>query len=80
MAKALFVGLPLHGHTNPSLPLVRALVERGDEVVYFSSEVFAARIQQAGAQYRPYRNAFLADLRELSERTDNVVVAYADHR
>ena len=72
MAKALFLGLPLHGHTNPSLPLVRALVERGDEVVYFSSEPFAAKIQQAGARYRPYRNAFLADLRQLSERTDKI--------
>ncbi len=72
MAKALFLGLPLHGHTNPSLPLVRALVERGDEIVYFSSEAFAARIQQTGAQYRPYRNAFLADPKQLSERTDKI--------
>lgn len=72
MAKALFLGLPLHGHTNPSLPLVRALVERGDEVVYFSSETFAAKIQQAGARYRPYRNAFLADPSRLSERTDKI--------
>src|SRR5229473_2383948 len=61
MAKALFLGLPLHGHTNPSLPLVRALVERGDEVVYFSSEPFAAKIEQTGARYRPYRNAFLSE-------------------
>ncbi len=72
MAKALFLGLPLHGHTNPSLPLVRALVERGDEVVYFSSETFAARIQQAGARYRPYRNAFLSDPSPLSGRTDKI--------
>lgn len=70
--KALFLGLPLHGHTNPSLPLVRALVDRGDELVYFSSEPFAARIQEAGARYRPYRNPFLTDLRELSERTDKM--------
>jgi len=72
MPKALFLGLPLHGHTNPSLPLVRALVERGDEVVYFSSEPFAVNIQQAGGRYRPYRNAFLADPRQLSERTDKI--------
>lgn len=71
MPKALFLGLPLHGHTNPSLPLVRALVERGEEVVYFSSEPFAAGIRQAGAQYRPYRNAFLADPRQVSE-TDQI--------
>jgi MGT family glycosyltransferase len=72
MPKALFLSLPLHGHVNPSLPLVRALVERGEEVVYVSSEPFAARIQQAGARYRPYRNAFLADPGELSEHTDKI--------
>jgi MGT family glycosyltransferase len=68
--KALFLGLPLHGHTNPSLPLVRALVDRGDEVVYVSTDAFAARIREAGARFRPYRSAFLADLRQLPERTD----------
>jgi len=72
MAKALFIGLPLHGHTNPSLPLVRALVDRGEEVVYFSGDAFADKIQQAGARYRPYRNVFLADARRLSERTDRI--------
>jgi MGT family glycosyltransferase len=71
MTKALFLGLPLHGHTNPSLPLVRALVERGHEVVYFSSERFAAAIRQSGAEYRPYRNAFLADPTQISE-TDKI--------
>ena len=67
MAKALFIGLPLHGHTNPSLPLVRRLVERGEEVVYFSTEPFAAKVQATGARFRAYRNAFLKDLGALSE-------------
>ena len=52
MTKALFLGLPLHGHTNPSLPLVRELVGRGDEVVYYSADPFAARIEQTGARLR----------------------------
>jgi UDP:flavonoid glycosyltransferase YjiC (YdhE family) len=72
MAKALFFGLPLHGHTNPSLPLVRALVDRGEEIVYFSAEGFAARIQEAGARFQPYRNAFLADLRQLPGQTNEI--------
>ncbi len=72
MSKALFIGLPLHGHTNPSLPLVRALVERGEEVVYFSSAAFAARIEEAGARYRPYRNAFLADLTNWPQQTHEI--------
>jgi len=72
MAKALFLGLPLHGHTNPSLPLVRALVDRGDEVVYFSGDEFAAAIQETGARYRPYRAPSVTRLRRMSERTDEL--------
>jgi MGT family glycosyltransferase len=72
MAKALFLGLPLHGHTNPSLPLVRELVGRGEAVVYYSADPFAARIEQTGARYRPYRNAFLADITRLPERMDEL--------
>ena len=68
MAKALFLSLPLHGHTNPSLPLVRELVGRGDSIVYYSTSAFAETISQTGAEYRPYRNQFLADLRQLPER------------
>lgn len=71
MAKALFLGLPLHGHTNPSLPLVRELVARGDEICYYSGDAFAAKIEQAGARYRPYRSAWLADL-ELPERIEQL--------
>ena len=72
MAKTLFLSLPLRGHINPSLPLVRELVGRGDEIVYYSADAFVADIEQAGARYRPYRTAFLADLRQLAERTDEL--------
>ena len=54
MARALFLSLPLHGHVNPSLPLVRELVDRGDAVTYYAAEAFASRIEQAGAKYRGY--------------------------
>src|SRR5580765_5493381 len=72
MAKALFLSLPLHGHTNPSLPLVRELVARGDDVLYYSTGAFAAKIEQTGARYRPYRNAFLADITQLPERLEEL--------
>jgi MGT family glycosyltransferase len=72
VAKALFLGLPLHGHTNPSLPLVRELVARGDEVAYYATAPFAAAIERAGARYRPYRNAFLSRLEQLPERMDEL--------
>lgn len=72
MAKALFLSLPLHGHTNPSLPLVRELARRGEEIIYYSSDAFATKIQQAGAHYRPYRNAFLKDMRDVPDRMEEL--------
>ncbi|MEO8481398.1 MAG: macrolide family glycosyltransferase [Acidobacteriota bacterium] len=62
MARAIFFSLPLHGHVNPSLPLVRELVRRGDEVVYFGTDRFRAAIEATGARFRPYRNAYLAEM------------------
>jgi MGT family glycosyltransferase len=72
MPKALFFSLPLAGHTNPSLPLVCELVARGTRIVYFSTGGFAQRIEATGADYRPYRNPFLNDLRQVPERTDEL--------
>lgn len=72
VAKALFLSLPLHGHINPSLPVVRELVCRGDEIIYYSADRFADEITRAGARYRPYRDAFLADLSQLPAQTDEL--------
>jgi MGT family glycosyltransferase len=69
MARALFLSLPLHGHMNPALPLVAELVARGDEVICWSTDAFAAAVAGAGARFRPYHNAFLDDLRGLPAHT-----------
>jgi len=72
MAKALFLSLPLSGHVNPSLPLVQELVARGEDILYFATDPFAARIQHAGARYIPYRNGFLANMTRLPERLEEL--------
>lgn len=54
MTKVLFLNVTTHGHVNPSLGLVKELSTRGVEVVYFSSEEFREKIEEAGASYRPY--------------------------
>ncbi len=56
MARAWFFNIPLMGHINPTLPLVRELVRRGDEVTYFSSPAYEDKIQNAGATFRSYTN------------------------
>ena len=41
--------IPAHGHTNPTLGLVKAMTERGHEIWYFSFEQFREKIEKAGA-------------------------------
>ena len=52
--RAVFLGVPAQGHTNPTLPVVAELVRRGDEVLYYSTESFRSAIVRAGASYRRY--------------------------
>ena len=41
--------IPAHGHTNPTLGIVKALTEAGHEVWYFSFEEFRNKVENAGA-------------------------------
>ena len=43
--------IPAHGHTNPTLGLVKALTEVGHQVWYFSFEEFREKIENAGATF-----------------------------
>ena len=43
--------IPAHGHTNPTLGLVKELTSAGHQVFYFSFEMFREKIEQAGAEY-----------------------------
>ena len=56
MARGWFYNIPYHGHVNPTLPLMRELVKRGDEITYFSAPAFADRVRATGAIHRNYAN------------------------
>ena len=43
--------IPAHGHTNPTLGLVKTLTEAGHQVWYFSFEEFRQKIESAGATF-----------------------------
>ena len=51
MARIVFFNIPAHGHTNPTLAVVRALTAQGHEVIYYSFEPFRAAIEAAGARF-----------------------------
>lgn len=53
MSKIVFFCIPAHGHTNPTLGVVRELAERGNEVWYYSYEPFRDKIEGAGAKFIP---------------------------
>lgn len=53
MSKIVFFCIPAHGHTNPTLGVVRELIERGHEVWYYSYELFREKIEGAGAWFIP---------------------------
>ncbi len=62
MSKVLFFGLPVHGHTYQALALAKELVERGEEVIYYSTDAFGGDVRSAGAQCRSYQCPFLERL------------------
>ena len=43
--------IPAHGHTNPTLELVKEMTKAGHEVFYFSFDMFREKIENAGAEY-----------------------------
>lgn len=51
MSKVVFFSIPAHGHTNPTIEVVRGLTSRGHEVWYYSFEEFRDKIKGAGANY-----------------------------
>ncbi|WP_370879442.1 macrolide family glycosyltransferase [Catenuloplanes indicus] len=55
------VSIPFHGHVNPSLDLVRALVARGHRVTYANDPSWAGTVRATGAELRPYASTLPGD-------------------
>lgn len=55
MARVLYATIPAEGHVNPTIGLVKQLVDNGEEVVYMCSEQYRSRLARTGAQFRPYQ-------------------------
>ena len=51
MSKIVFFCIPAHGHTNPTLGVVKELVSHGHEVWYYSYNIMREKIESAGATF-----------------------------
>lgn len=51
MSKIVFFCIPAHGHTNPTLGVVRELISRGHEVLYYSYNIMREKIEATGATF-----------------------------
>ena len=51
MSRIVFFSIPGHGHTNPTLGVVRELTALGHEVLYYSYKPFREKIEEAGARF-----------------------------
>lgn len=74
MARIAYVGLPAHGHTNPTLPVMKELVARGHEVLYYNAESFRDKVTPTGADFRAYPEPMPTE-REISEALVELVNA-----
>ncbi|BAZ12546.1 glycosyltransferase, MGT family protein [Calothrix sp. NIES-4071] len=57
MARFLLTTIPAIGHVNPVLPIARQLVERGNEVCWYTGFGFQSQVEATGArieQFIPY--------------------------
>jgi MGT family glycosyltransferase len=58
MGRLAYFSFPAHGHVNPTLPVIRELVRREHNVVYYATEQFRQVIQETGALFHPYAAQF----------------------
>ena len=49
MGKIVFFSIPAHGHTNPTIPVITELINKGHQVWYYSFLEFQEKIEATGA-------------------------------
>lgn len=56
MAKFVFINLPFQAHINPTLPVVRELVQQGHTVIYYLTGKYQQAIESTGARFQCYQS------------------------
>ncbi|MDR3594686.1 macrolide family glycosyltransferase [Clostridium sp.] len=61
MSKVLFIAIAGHGHVNPTIGIVRELIDRGENVTYIAGEEFREKIEATGAKFKGHKNFNMSD-------------------
>ena len=51
MKSIMFFCIPAHGHHNPTFPVVKELVSRGNAVRFYSFNEFREKVEATGATF-----------------------------
>lgn len=54
MSKAIVINFPAEGHINPTIGVVKELVNRGEEVIYYCEEEYRCKLQNTDVKFRNY--------------------------
>jgi len=54
MGRIVYFSFPAHGHVNPTLPVIRELAARGEQISYFATPRFRRAIKETGAEFCHY--------------------------
>ncbi|MGG4552110.1 nucleotide disphospho-sugar-binding domain-containing protein [Paenibacillus humicus] len=66
--KLLFFMLPYYGHINPTLSVAEELVRRGEQIVYYTTEEFAGKLEGIGAEFRLVGREFGFFMEEMDKK------------
>ena len=70
--KIVFFMTPAYGHVLPVLPIIRELINKGNELTCYNTPAFRERIEDLSAEYREYGEEF--QKLKLDEVTSNLYV------
>ncbi len=73
--RVAYIGLPLSGHINPTLDVVRELVERGHSVVYPTVAQRREEIAATGAEVPVYESTFRTEVPDRHEWMSKMRIA-----
>lgn len=70
MKTIMFFNIPSHGHTNPTLPIVKELIKRKYNIRYYSFDYVKEDIEKTGATYISLDEYLDEEAKVLASRTE----------